>query len=132
DIYALGCILFELVTGRAPFDGDLRQLIEAHQRFAPPAARALAPEIPPALDELITRMLRKHPAGRPPTMVDVQRELERIAAPPAPDHRGRIGLVVASAVAFGVALAAAIATREPPIAHASAAPAPTEPAPVLP
>ncbi|HWU87394.1 MAG TPA: serine/threonine-protein kinase, partial [Kofleriaceae bacterium] len=80
DVYALGCILFELVTGRTPFDGDLRQLIERHQRAVPPRARSFAPEITPELDDLIDRMLAKDPAARPQTMGALQRALESVGA----------------------------------------------------
>ncbi|MEO8702339.1 MAG: serine/threonine-protein kinase [Kofleriaceae bacterium] len=75
DIYSLGCMLFELVTGRTPFDGDLRQLIEAHQRATPPRARSFSPEISHQLDELIAQMLAKDPAHRPQSMMAVQAAL---------------------------------------------------------
>ena len=78
DIYSLGCILFELVTGRFPFDGDVRQLLECHQRVIPPRARSLAPELSPALDDLIAEMLAKDPMDRPQTMGAVQRALHHI------------------------------------------------------
>jgi serine/threonine protein kinase len=80
DIYSLGCILFELVTGRTPFDGDLRQLIERHQRATPPRAKSFAPEISDGLDDLIDCMLAKDPAARPQTMGAVQRALEALGA----------------------------------------------------
>jgi eukaryotic-like serine/threonine-protein kinase len=85
DIYSLGCILFELVTGRTPFDGDARQLIERHQRMAPPRAAALDPEVPAVLDELIADMLAKDPKDRPQTMGAVQRVL-RFAVDGGPDE----------------------------------------------
>jgi serine/threonine-protein kinase len=75
DIYALGCILFELVTGRLVFDGDVRQLIERHQFQAPPRATSVVPELSPALDALIGEMLAKDPLERPQTMGAVQRAL---------------------------------------------------------
>jgi serine/threonine protein kinase len=68
DIYALGCILFELITGRTPFDGDLRQILHAHQQVTPPRARQLTPEISQALDDLIAQMLAKDPNARPQSM----------------------------------------------------------------
>jgi serine/threonine-protein kinase len=80
DVYSLGCILFELITGRTPFDGDLRQLIERHQRAMPPRARSFAPEITEALDDLIDCMLAKDPAARPQTMGAVQRSLQDVGA----------------------------------------------------
>ncbi|MBS1119052.1 MAG: serine/threonine protein kinase [Deltaproteobacteria bacterium] len=75
DIYSLGCILFELVTGRTPFDGDLRQLVEQHQRAMPPRANLFSPEVPNWLDELIAQMLAKDPDVRPQTMGAVQNEI---------------------------------------------------------
>jgi serine/threonine protein kinase len=75
DIYSLGCVLYELVTGRAPFDGDTRQLLDRHQRARPLRAGALATEITPQLDELIADMLAKDPMDRPQTMGAVQRSL---------------------------------------------------------
>jgi serine/threonine-protein kinase len=78
DIYSLGCVLFELVTGRTPFDGDVRQLLERHQRATPPRTASLVPEVSPVLDRLIGDMLAKDPMERPQTMGAVQRAL-RIA-----------------------------------------------------
>ena len=80
DVYSLGCILFELVTGRTPFDGDLRQLVERHQRATPPRARSFALEISEGLDALIAAMLAKDPAARPQTMGAVQRALQELGA----------------------------------------------------
>ena len=76
DIYSLGCILFELVTGCPPFEGNVRQVIDRHQRAQPPRAASLAPECPSALDDLIAEMLAKDPAARPQSMAAVQRQLQ--------------------------------------------------------
>jgi serine/threonine protein kinase len=78
DIYALGCILFELVTGRTPFDGSLRELVDRHQRAPIPRASSFSLEVSPALDDLITQMLQKDPALRPQTMAAVQRMLKSV------------------------------------------------------
>ncbi len=78
DIYSLGCILFELCTGRAPFDGDLRQIVEAHLRATPPRASSFSPEVPPWLDDLINQMLAKDPAHRPQTMGAMQSALQGV------------------------------------------------------
>jgi eukaryotic-like serine/threonine-protein kinase len=65
DLYALGVLLFELLIGRRPFEsdsmGDLLARI-AHQ--AAPSVRALRPELPPLLDDIVARLLAKSPGLR--------------------------------------------------------------------
>jgi serine/threonine protein kinase len=80
DIYSLGCILFELVTGRTPFDGELREIVGQHLRTTAPRARTYTPEITAALDNLIAEMLAKDPADRPQTMASVQHALHQMGA----------------------------------------------------
>jgi serine/threonine protein kinase len=81
DIYALGCILFELVVGEAPFEGELYKVLERQQGELAPRVRWLAPEVPQALDDLIAEMLEKDPAARPPTMAAVERALQLLVRP---------------------------------------------------
>ena len=99
DIYSLGCILFELVTGRTPFDGDLRTIIDSHQRAIPPRARMLTPEISEGLDDLIAQMLAKDPSARPQTMAIVQAELQRLGAV-SPGVAATMMPIAASAIAL--------------------------------
>ena len=64
DVYALGAIGFELITGRPPFVGDRPTIEYGHQLCRPPRARELA-AVPPALDELLAACLAKDPRRRP-------------------------------------------------------------------
>jgi tRNA A-37 threonylcarbamoyl transferase component Bud32 len=65
DVYGLGCTLFHLLTGQAPFPaGTTMQKLLAHRRQAPPSARALRPEVPAGLDAVLRRALAKRPGRR--------------------------------------------------------------------
>ncbi|WP_413432085.1 serine/threonine protein kinase [Crateriforma spongiae] len=66
DLYALGCCVMEMLTGRKPFLGEnFAQLFEQHLRAAPPRARDLVGDCPPELDEVINELLAKDPEDRP-------------------------------------------------------------------
>jgi serine/threonine-protein kinase len=80
DIYALGAMLYEMVTGRPPFTGTVEEVMAAHRRTRPRAPSQLAPMVPPALERLILDMLEKEPRLRPPNMLYVASELAAVAA----------------------------------------------------
>ena len=66
DIYALGGIMFELLTGRPPFVADnAMEIVAKHLMETPVRVSTLAPDVPPALDELVDQMLAKQPEKRP-------------------------------------------------------------------
>ncbi len=76
DIYALGCILFELITSVPPFDGEILDVVRKHQQTKAPRLRSFVPDAPVELDNLVAAMLAKDPNQRPQTMGAVQRALQ--------------------------------------------------------
>ncbi|HEX3761697.1 MAG TPA: serine/threonine-protein kinase [Kofleriaceae bacterium] len=81
DIYSLGCVLAQLVTGHLPFDGTgVGELISAHMNQAPRRPSEVAPELPAELDELVLRCLAKSPDARFPTMLALQAACDALLA----------------------------------------------------
>src|ERR1700734_860781 len=65
DQYSLGCVLYECLTGRVPFEKDLdAAIIWAHVEEPPTRLTLLRPDLPPAIDEVFTRVLAKQPGDR--------------------------------------------------------------------
>jgi len=82
DVYSLGVILFETLTGRLPFAGeDPSALAEQHLRAPPPSPRSLNPSIPPALDQVLLKVLSKEPAARYRTADQLGRVLSGLIPP---------------------------------------------------
>jgi len=89
DIYALGCLLYELVCGKPPFTGDIGDVLVAHQTQPITPPREIVPSIPAALDELIVRMLAKDPGARPQSMRLVDGALDAVFTSLAPKQRAK-------------------------------------------
>ncbi|EPX60153.1 hypothetical protein D187_002239 [Cystobacter fuscus DSM 2262] len=96
DLYALGVVAFEMITGRLPFTGTSPvDLLMKHVDARPPKPSEFLPGLPPALDAFILQMLTKDPEARPGSAELLRRQLQRLrdslqvpaevpAPPPAP------------------------------------------------
>ncbi|MFF4571630.1 protein kinase [Streptomyces sp. NPDC001410] len=76
DLYALGCVLHELLSGRVVFEADSEfQLMYQHVNAAPTPLRQLRPDVPEELEELVLHLLRKAPEARPADTQEVYARL---------------------------------------------------------
>lgn len=88
DIYSLGCTLYYLLTGQAPYRGPtVMAILLKHREAQIPSAALCRADIPPAVDQLISRMLAKRPEDRIQPMSAVVAALEAIAAQLGPEAK---------------------------------------------
>ena len=83
DIYSIGVMLFEMVTGRVPFDGDSNVAIAVkHLQDPPPHASSFLPDVPNGLDSIITKCMQKTPDRRYLSMRQLVTELDALLVDP--------------------------------------------------
>jgi beta-lactam-binding protein with PASTA domain/predicted Ser/Thr protein kinase len=85
DVYAAGCVLYELLTGEPPFTGDTPVAVAyQHVREDPKPPSDVNPQIPPALDAVILKALSKNPANRYQSAAELRADLVRVRNGQAP------------------------------------------------
>jgi serine/threonine-protein kinase len=85
DVYAAGCVLFELLTGEPPFTGDTPVAVAyQHVREDPRRPSELNPSVTPALDAIVLKALSKNPANRYQSAAEMRADLVRVRSGQAP------------------------------------------------
>ena len=86
DIYSLGVTLFQMISGRLPFESDsVKKLAQLHLEKEPPSLRHLVPGVPLAVDALVKRMMAKRPESRYASMEEVLKAIWTIRQKTAPN-----------------------------------------------
>jgi serine/threonine-protein kinase len=99
DLYAVGVVLYEMLTGRTPFEGDSAVSIAlAHVNNEPRSPRSIVPAVSPALDAVVLRALAKRPSDRfadadafLAALSDAKRGIAPVYAPPTGEHETSVG-----------------------------------------
>lgn len=132
DLYGLGVVAYEVITGRVPFSGSTPQLIVAHAQLPPPPPSSVLAHLPGELDEVLARALAKQPERRYPTglaLVDALRAVAERYGTPLATREQLAGLADAAGASPLPDLPQAI-PAPPPRPRPAAPPAVTiEPAP---
>jgi serine/threonine protein kinase len=92
DLYSLGCVLFEMLTGRLPFEGKTTTLLVKHLNDPPPKPSSVLANIPADVDALVLRLLQKEPNARYRDAYHLVEALQQLLDELPTVARGRLGL----------------------------------------
>jgi serine/threonine-protein kinase len=108
DVYSLGCLLYELVTGAPPFTGDSPVSVAyQHVREDPRLPSSINPAIPPELDAILMKAMSKNPANRYQSAADMRNDLlravagQRVEATPVMGDDEKTTILGAAPAAYG-------------------------------
>ncbi|HSD91050.1 MAG TPA: protein kinase [Kofleriaceae bacterium] len=137
DIYALGCMIYEMVTARLPYEAPtIMAMLSKHlmENPVPPTQRRPELRLPPAIDQLVLSAMAKDPRARPATMEQFAEMLGALlpTLPPDPNRPPSSAMSVQQSAIAAVVTPPAAAFQAPPPAYAAATPAAFTPAPAPP